>query len=108
MLDLGLEHLGVDVGAAGAGVEAVLKSCGNSAHLELWFAILAYQLLPRAVLSQLENPETRCPADKAAVLVAAHKTVVGTRPLLGPSPIATEVASRWSLTFAPHPTEVGS
>ena len=86
MLDLGLEHLGVDVGAAGAGVEAVLKSCGNSAHLEPWFAILAYQLLPRAVLSQLENPETRCPADKAAILVAAHKTVVGTRPLLGPSP----------------------
>ncbi|KAH9175901.1 hypothetical protein EDB89DRAFT_1942560 [Lactarius sanguifluus] len=50
MLDLGLEHLGVDVGAAGAGVEALL--------------------------SRLENPETRCPADKAAVLVAAHKAVV--------------------------------
>lgn len=32
MLDLGLEHLGVDVGAAGAGVEAVLKACGDSAH----------------------------------------------------------------------------
>ncbi len=42
MLDLGLEHLGVDVGAAGAGVEAVLKACGDSAHLELWIAILAY------------------------------------------------------------------
>ena len=46
MLDLGLEHLGVDVGAAGAGVEAVLKACGDSAHLELWVAILAYQHLP--------------------------------------------------------------
>ncbi|KAF8269687.1 hypothetical protein EI94DRAFT_1771165 [Lactarius quietus] len=57
MLDLGLEHLGVDVGAAGAGVEAVLKACGD-------------------ILSRLESPETRCPADKAAVLVAAHKTVV--------------------------------
>ena len=32
MLDLGLEHLGVDVGAAGPGVEAVLKACGESAH----------------------------------------------------------------------------
>ncbi|KAH9066529.1 hypothetical protein EDB87DRAFT_1678405 [Lactarius vividus] len=57
MLDLGLEHLGVDVGAAGAGVEAVLKACGD-------------------ILSRLENPETRCPADKAAILVAAHKAVV--------------------------------
>ncbi|KAI0306035.1 hypothetical protein B0F90DRAFT_1814842 [Multifurca ochricompacta] len=57
MLDLGLEHLGVDVGAAGAGVDAVLKTCGDT-------------------LSRLENLETRCPADKAAVLVAAHKTVV--------------------------------
>jgi hypothetical protein len=34
MLDLGLEHLGVDVGAAGASVTAVLKDCGESAHLE--------------------------------------------------------------------------
>ncbi|KAH9992727.1 hypothetical protein BJV74DRAFT_950918 [Russula compacta] len=57
MLDLGLEHLGVDVGEAGSGVEAVLKACGET-------------------LSWLENPETRCPADKAAVLVAVHKTVV--------------------------------
>jgi len=31
MLDLGLEHLGVDVGAGGSGVEAVLKACGESA-----------------------------------------------------------------------------
>ena len=35
MLDLGLEHLGVDVGAAGAGVEAVLKACGESARFRL-------------------------------------------------------------------------
>jgi hypothetical protein len=34
MLDLGLEHLGVDVGTASAGVEAVLKACGDSARLE--------------------------------------------------------------------------
>ena len=35
MLDLGLEHLGVDVGAAGAGVEAVLKTCGESARFRM-------------------------------------------------------------------------
>ena len=34
MLDLGLEHLGVDVGVAGASVTGVLKACGESAHLE--------------------------------------------------------------------------
>ena len=33
MLDLGLEHLGVDVGPADASVTAVLKACGESAHL---------------------------------------------------------------------------
>jgi hypothetical protein len=33
MLDLGLEHLGVDVGAADASVATVLKACGESAQL---------------------------------------------------------------------------
>ncbi len=51
MLDLGLEHLGVDVGAAGAGVEAVLKACGDGAHLELWVAILAYHHSPCSTVS---------------------------------------------------------
>jgi hypothetical protein len=36
MLDLGLEHLGVDVGAADASVTAVLKACGESARLDLF------------------------------------------------------------------------
>jgi hypothetical protein len=80
MLDLGLEHLGVDVGAAGAGVEAVLKSCGDSAHLELVGCDPGLSTFTHAVLSRLENSDTRCPADKAAVLVAAHKTLVGKRP----------------------------
>jgi hypothetical protein len=33
LLDLKLEHLGVDVGMAGAEVESVLKGCGESACL---------------------------------------------------------------------------
>jgi hypothetical protein len=93
MLDLGLEHLGVDVGAGGAGVEAVLKSCGDSAHLELVNCDPGLSTFTRTVLSRLENSDTRCPADKAAVLVAAHKTVVGTRLLRSRSSIVTEVAS---------------
>ncbi|KDQ50153.1 hypothetical protein JAAARDRAFT_42332 [Jaapia argillacea MUCL 33604] len=60
MLDLGLEHLGVDVGEkeeGKAGVREVVKLCGET-------------------LSQLELPTCHSPADKAAVLVAAHKVVV--------------------------------
>jgi len=32
MLDLGLEHLGVDVGRSGFEVGLVVKSCGESMH----------------------------------------------------------------------------
>ena len=84
MLDLGLEHLGVDVGAAGTGVTAVLKACGESAHLESWDVVLPHSSSsPSTALSRLEDPETQCPADKAAALVAAHKDVVGMPLLLG-------------------------
>ncbi len=37
---------------------------------------------PSAALSRLEDLETRCPADKAAVLVATHKNLVGMSVLL--------------------------
>ncbi|OCH86943.1 hypothetical protein OBBRIDRAFT_782382 [Obba rivulosa] len=56
LLDLGLAHLGVDVGDAGPQVEAVVKSCGRT-------------------LMQLDSA-CRAPADKAALLVAVHKTLV--------------------------------
>jgi hypothetical protein len=42
MLDLGLEHLGVDVGKAGSGVEAVLKACGDSTYFESCEDILTH------------------------------------------------------------------
>ncbi|KAI0045809.1 hypothetical protein FA95DRAFT_1607404 [Auriscalpium vulgare] len=57
MLDLGLDHLGVEVGSAGPEVHLVLESCGET-------------------LSQLELPACRCPADKGSIIVAAHKTLV--------------------------------
>ncbi|KAH7919350.1 hypothetical protein BV22DRAFT_1123345 [Leucogyrophana mollusca] len=56
MLDLGLEHLDVDVGKAGPDVDVVVQACG-------------------ATLSQLDVA-CRSPGDKAAVLVSAHKLVV--------------------------------
>jgi hypothetical protein len=108
MLDLGLEHLGVDVGAAGASVTAVLKACGESAHLELWDFFLPHSSSsPSAALSRLENPETRCPADKAAVLVAAHKNVVG-MPLPPVLLVIADAVPRWTLPPTAYPTEVGS
>ncbi|KAI0313200.1 hypothetical protein OF83DRAFT_1065909 [Amylostereum chailletii] len=39
MLDLGLEHLGVDVGSSGAEIELVLKSCGESKD---WVSMLNF------------------------------------------------------------------
>ncbi|KAI0339369.1 hypothetical protein BDW22DRAFT_1336368 [Trametopsis cervina] len=56
LLDLSLAHLGVDVGESATAVEAVVKACGET-------------------LSQLDAA-CRAPADKAAVLVAAHKILV--------------------------------
>ncbi|TFY80583.1 hypothetical protein EWM64_g3431 [Hericium alpestre] len=59
LLDLGLEHLGVDAGTVGtdAALASVLRGCGET-------------------LSQLDQSACRCPADKAAILVAAHKILV--------------------------------
>ncbi|EMD38990.1 hypothetical protein CERSUDRAFT_93030 [Gelatoporia subvermispora B] len=56
LLDLGLTHLGVDVGEAGPQVEAVVSSCGQT-------------------LMRLDSA-CRAPADKAALLVSVHKTLV--------------------------------
>ncbi|KAG1767533.1 hypothetical protein EDD22DRAFT_875284 [Suillus occidentalis] len=56
LLDLGLEHLDVDVGSAGSEIDVVVRACGET-------------------LSQLDIT-CRSPCDKAAVLVAAHKLIV--------------------------------
>ncbi|KAG1806017.1 hypothetical protein EV424DRAFT_1428717 [Suillus variegatus] len=56
VLDLGLEHLDVDVGSAGSEIDVVVRACGET-------------------LSQLDV-SCRSPGDKAAVLVAVHKLIV--------------------------------
>ncbi|KAI0085825.1 hypothetical protein BDY19DRAFT_1075893 [Irpex rosettiformis] len=56
LLDLNLNHLGVDVGECGPAVETVVKACGET-------------------MTQLDAA-CRTPAEKAAVLVAAHKILV--------------------------------
>ncbi|KAI0029181.1 hypothetical protein K488DRAFT_56987 [Vararia minispora EC-137] len=71
MLDLNLEHLGVDVGKVGTEVEVVLQSCGET-------------------LAQLERSACRCPGDKCAIMVAAHKILVDGLSRLPPIRIKTE------------------
>ncbi|KAJ3557990.1 hypothetical protein NM688_g1178 [Phlebia brevispora] len=56
LLDLTLSHLGVDVGESSTEVEAVVKACGEA-------------------LTQLDSL-CRSPAEKAAILVSAHKILV--------------------------------
>ncbi|CCM02617.1 uncharacterized protein FIBRA_04720 [Fibroporia radiculosa] len=56
LLDLGLSHLGVDVGGSSKEVEAVVMECGQ-------------------ILAQLDTIH-RTPADKAALLVSVHKIIV--------------------------------
>ncbi|KAG1817291.1 uncharacterized protein BJ212DRAFT_1480525 [Suillus subaureus] len=56
LLDLGLEHLDVDIGGAGSEIDIVVRACGET-------------------LSQLDVA-CRSPSEKAAVLVAAHKLTV--------------------------------
>ncbi|KAG8863622.1 hypothetical protein FRC20_010664 [Serendipita sp. 405] len=57
MLDLGLEHLGIDIGKAGNGLQAVVTSVGQA-------------------LQRLQDPSCRAPVDKAAAMVAAHNVAV--------------------------------
>ncbi|KAF7964557.1 hypothetical protein HWV62_5696, partial [Athelia sp. TMB] len=79
MLDLSLEHLDVDVSNVGSeGVEGVVRACGET-------------------LSQLDA-SSRSPADKAAILVAAHKVVVDGLSKLPPVKLRSEEAK----TSGPH------
>ncbi|KZT07540.1 uncharacterized protein LAESUDRAFT_725000 [Laetiporus sulphureus 93-53] len=70
VLDLGLAHLGVDVGDSGKQVEAVIGDCGRT-------------------LMQLDTAR-RSPAEKAAVLVSIHKVIVDGLSRLPPIELKSE------------------
>ena len=72
LVDLGLEHLGVDVGKAGPDVQSVTRACGESTF---FVCSGGYLLILYPVLSTLSA--CRSPADKCTILVAAHKVVAG-------------------------------
>lgn len=73
MLDLGLEHLGIDVGRAGSAVQKVVAATGQS---ELPLSNEVHLAKISSALQQLQDPGCRAPVDKAAVLVATHNTTV--------------------------------
>ncbi|KAG6884291.1 hypothetical protein C0993_012436 [Termitomyces sp. T159_Od127] len=73
MLDLGLEHLDIHVEHPSKELDLVIKECGET-------------------LSQLQS--CRSPADKAALFVAAHKSVVDGLSRLPPIRLMSEEESR--------------
>ncbi|KAG6902479.1 hypothetical protein C0995_016056 [Termitomyces sp. Mi166 len=73
MLDLGLEHLDIHVEHPSKELDLVIKDCGET-------------------LSQLQG--CRSPGDKAALLVAAHKSVVGGLSRLPPIRLMSEEESK--------------
>jgi hypothetical protein len=94
MLDLGLEHLDVDISGVGSdSVGGVVRACGESEYYSLisrsyffwsmcscgittWNTDGIFPTFFLVALSQLDV-SSRCPAEKAAIIVAAHKVVVG-------------------------------
>ena len=73
MLDLGLEHLGIDVGKAGSAVKNVVAATGQS---ELLLSHQVHKANINSVLQRLQDPQCRAPVDKAATLVATHNATV--------------------------------
>ena len=75
MLDLGLEHLDIDIGDANhAEVDAVVRTCGQSKVI--FVSRVPFFSACVLALAQLDST-ARSPREKAAVLVLAHKLVVG-------------------------------
>ncbi len=76
MLDLTLDHLGVEVEGDGAeGVDEVARAVGRG--MSFCYVIYLSDLIMSLELQRLEDPYCRSPGEKAAILVAAHNTVVG-------------------------------
>jgi hypothetical protein len=80
LLDLTLAHLGVDVGDSGPAVDAVVMACDDSAYflLPLLASPFCGSLFGFCMFEAMSQLDLAChvPADKAAVLVAAHKVLV--------------------------------
>ncbi len=74
MLDLTLDHLGVDVGTSSADINGIITACGQSGQrIHSTYAIWVTE----SFISHFATGGRQCPADKGAILVAAHRIIVG-------------------------------
>lgn len=81
MLDLGLEHLGVEIPSESfrSNVHNVVKACGES-EWRSGYVLLCVSLTQRpvvAALQRLADSDNHAPARKSSLLVEAHKQIVG-------------------------------
>lgn len=107
LLDLGLQHLGVEVGMAGRQVEALVKACGQSAcpNSDVQFS-RADLFLYVSALTHLDSV-CRSPGDKAATLVSVHKILVGKHRSWTMTWAVILILLRGSVKTAPAETEGG-
>lgn len=80
LLDLGLRHLGIEIDEAinEEELDLVVNACGESEYFLFYcysYCLSNFVYLHLKVLSGLNACQS--PGDKAAILVAAHKIVVG-------------------------------
>jgi hypothetical protein len=106
MLDLGLEHLDVHVGDAGPELDLVVKACGDS---RCPLAVLVLSADPALTFQELTQLDTSSPspAGKAAILVEAHKIVVGERRPIQFMAIFFTPFHRGVIQIATYPTQIG-
>jgi len=75
LLDLSLENLGIEIyPSAVDDVMDVIRLCGDGKLFRASFCMVTHR---SAALTQLDSPDSRRPVVKSALLVKAHKIIVG-------------------------------
>ncbi|BGP41256.1 hypothetical protein JCM10450v2_005296 [Rhodotorula kratochvilovae] len=101
VLELGLDHLGIDLGDEGEelpGWEG--RSSGARESLEDLAALVGRQL------NRLEDPQERTPGAKLAILVECHKVLVDGLSKLPPVPLKKDLDEAEKSSLSDQPAEV--
>ncbi|GAA5839559.1 hypothetical protein JCM9279_005979 [Rhodotorula babjevae] len=103
VLELGLDHLGIDLGDDEHGEELPGwegRSSGARESLEDLAALVRRQL------NRLEDPHERTPSAKLAILVECHKVLVDGLSKLPPVPLKKDLDEGDKASLSDHPVEV--
>ncbi|KPV74458.1 uncharacterized protein RHOBADRAFT_54275 [Rhodotorula graminis WP1] len=103
VLELGLDHLGIDLGDDEHGEELPGwegRSSGPRESLEDLAALVGRQL------NRLEDPHERTPSAKLAILVECHKVLVDGLSKLPPVPLKKDLDEADKASLSDHPVEV--